>query len=139
MDQSRRSIALLAAAVLLVVVIVGGIARIAARRSARQSEATTVPVPSSDTTPQRAAADSTTASLTPVAQFVVQFVATRSIDTAHVVAARVRAPAGAAQILSEMKDGRPLYRVILGPYPTSATADSVGRAAHTAYWVRQAP
>ena len=57
-------------------------------------------------------------------------------SSARSIAARVRASGADPYIVSEPKKRHPLFRVILGPYPTSAAADSAGRASHTQYWVR---
>jgi septal ring-binding cell division protein DamX len=70
---------------------------------------------------------------------VVQFTATRSRDTARAVAARVHVPGAEPHILPDTRKGKPLYLVVVGPYPTSAKADSVGRTAHAQYYVRQNP
>ncbi len=99
-----------------------------------------VPPPASETPPPFAASESVTpapaAGAVKVPVYVVQFVATTSPDTAHSIAERVRANGADPYIVSEPKKRHPLFRVILGPYPTSAAADSAGRATHAQYWVR---
>jgi hypothetical protein len=98
------------------------------------------PSSATDAPPPFAASESVTA--TPAAAapdvpvYVVQFVATTSPDTARSVAARVRAGGADPYVVSEPRKRHPLFRVILGPYPTSAAADSAGRASRAQYWVR---
>ena len=96
--------------------------------------------PAAEASPPLAASESVTATLSAgtghAAVYVVQFVATANPDTAHSVAERVRANGADPYIVSEPTTRGPLFRVILGPYPTAGAADSAGRASHDQYSVR---
>lgn len=67
--------------------------------------------------------------------FTVQFAAVLNADTAHVTAAHISAGGKAPHVIATRRGGVTVYRVILGPYPTRAQADAVGRSAKRQYWV----
>lgn len=67
--------------------------------------------------------------------FTVQFAAVLSEDVAREAAAGVQVDGRTPRITSTVRDGRTVYRVVLGPYPTREEAERVGRAAGRAYWI----
>jgi cell division septation protein DedD len=88
----------------------------AARDSARTSD------PSSNAT-------------SPSAGFTVQFAAVLSEEIAREAAAAVQVDGRTPRITSTVRDGRTVYRVVLGPFPTREEAERVGRASGRSYWV----
>ncbi|MHB1863394.1 MAG: SPOR domain-containing protein [Gemmatimonadaceae bacterium] len=71
-------------------------------------------------------------------EFVVSFAALLSEGRASDLAAQIRVDGVAARVVMSVRDGTPIYRVVLGPYATRDEAERVGRAARHAYWVYEA-
>lgn len=67
--------------------------------------------------------------------FTVSFAALLSADKARELAARIRVGNETARVVTAMREGQPVYRVVLGPYPTREDADRVGRESRQSYWV----
>jgi cell division septation protein DedD len=67
--------------------------------------------------------------------FVVSFATLLSEQGAQVEASRVNVDGVQARVVSSTVSGRPVYRVVLGPYPSRADAERVGKRAGHAYWV----
>lgn len=73
---------------------------------------------------------------TPAAgQFTVSFAAILDESQARALAARIRVDGQVPRVTSADRDGRTLYRVVLGPYASRADAERVGRAAGQSYWI----
>jgi hypothetical protein len=73
---------------------------------------------------------------TPVpGQFTVSFAAILDEAPARALAARIRVDGQAPRITSSERSGKTLYRVVLGPYPSRAEAERVGRASGQSYWI----
>lgn len=69
------------------------------------------------------------------AGFVVSFAALLSERHASDLAALIRVDGATAHVIMSVRDGTPVYRVVLGPYATRDEAERVGRAARHVYWV----
>jgi hypothetical protein len=104
------------------------------RTSAPRDPADVVP----DTT--RVPTESTTVRIdsagTPAAgQFTVSFAAILDETKARALASRIRVDGQTPRITASERSGTTLYRVVLGPYPTRAEAERVGRASGQSYWI----
>ncbi len=69
------------------------------------------------------------------AVFTVQFAAVLTEELARQAAAGISVDGRAPRIATTVRDDRTLYRVVLGPYPTRADAERVGKASGRSYWV----
>lgn len=103
---------------------------------------TSAPRDSSDRVPDslRAVAESTSvrsdsAGTPAVGQFTVSFAAILDETQARALAARIRVDGQTPRITASEREGRTLYRVVLGPYPSRAEAERVGRASGQSYWI----
>ena len=103
---------------------------------------TSAPRDSADLLPDsaRTPADSTTTRAdsggTPVAgQFTVSFAAILDEGQARALAARIRVDGQSPRVTTSERAGKTLYRVVLGPYPTRAEAERVGRASGQSHWI----
>lgn len=67
--------------------------------------------------------------------FTVSFAALLSEDKAKDLANQITVAGQHPRIVTSVRDGTTIFRVILGPYPTRADADRVGHASGTSYWV----
>lgn len=67
--------------------------------------------------------------------FIVQFGALLSEESARQMAARIHVGGEQARVVATQRDGRPIYRVVLGPFLTHAEADRIGRESRHSYWV----
>jgi cell division septation protein DedD len=67
--------------------------------------------------------------------WVVSFAAFVSEPPARERAATIAVEGQKARVVSGETNGTPIYRVILGPYPTKADAERVGRASRVSFWV----
>ena len=56
-------------------------------------------------------------------------------ELARQAAAGISVDGRAPRIATTVRDDRTLYRVVLGPYPTRADAERVGKASGRSYWV----
>ncbi|MFN9794847.1 MAG: SPOR domain-containing protein [Gemmatimonas sp.] len=104
---------------------------------------TSAPRDSADLLPDslRAPADSaamptdSTSPVTVAAQYTVSFAASLDEAQARALAARIRVDGQTPRITTSEREGKTLYRVVLGPFPTRADADRVGKASGQSYWV----
>ncbi len=71
----------------------------------------------------------------PTSSFTVSFAAVLDEKQARQVASRIRVDGDTPRITTSDRAGRTLYRVVLGPYPTRADADRVGKASGQSYWI----
>lgn len=67
--------------------------------------------------------------------YTVSFAALLSGDKARELAARIRVGNESARVVTVMREGQPVYRVVLGPYPTREEADRIGRESRQSYWI----
>jgi cell division septation protein DedD len=65
----------------------------------------------------------------------VSFAALLAADKAHDLAGHIRVGSEAARVVTSMRDGSAVYRVVLGPYSTREEAERIGRASGQTYWV----
>jgi cell division septation protein DedD len=68
-------------------------------------------------------------------QFTVSFAAILDEKQARALAGRIRVDGQSPRVTTSERDGKLLYRVIMGPYPTRAEAERVGKASGQSYWV----
>lgn len=67
--------------------------------------------------------------------YVVQFAALLSEERAREMAATISVEGETAHVSTSVRLSQPIYRVVLGPYPTRAEADRMGRASGRSYWI----
>jgi hypothetical protein len=89
------------------------------------------PVP----TPAPAPAPRDTAARRPVSGYTVSFAALLVGDKARDLAASIRVGSENARVVTAVRDGSTIYRVVLGPYPTREEAERVGRESKQSYWI----
>jgi septal ring-binding cell division protein DamX len=97
-----------------------------------------------DSTTTRAVAGADSVRVTPApgdtipakpAGFTVSFFALLSEQRAQTEAAKIRVGNEVAHVETVMRNGVPVYRVILGPYPTCAEAQKVAHASGKSVWI----
>lgn len=99
------------------------------------------PVDSAALADSAARRDSTTSSARdsvakrPSAGFTVSFAALLVADKARDLAAQIHVGNESARVVTSMRDGATIYRVVLGPYATREEAERVGRESKQSYWV----
>ena len=67
--------------------------------------------------------------------FTVSFAALLSEDKAQQIASTIKVNGTAAHVVSTTTAGSPIFRVVMGPFPTREEADKIGRAARREYWI----
>ena len=67
--------------------------------------------------------------------WIVSFATVVTEPPAQTRAARIRAEGKSARVVPSQTAGTTVYRVILGPFPTKAEAERVGRQSGESYWV----
>jgi hypothetical protein len=67
--------------------------------------------------------------------FTLSFAALLDVGRARAEAATITIDGRAARVVTTVADGTTVYRVVLGPYPTRAEADRVGRASGRPYFI----
>lgn len=98
---------------------------------------TSAPRDSSDlpTRPDSVASPSRDSAAEQNGAFTVSFAAVLDEKQAKNVASRIRVDGQSPRITTTERAGKTLYRVVLGPYPTRAEADRVGKASGQSYWI----
>jgi hypothetical protein len=81
------------------------------------------------------ATTSTVADTTAPKGFVVSFAAFLAPDRARDLAGRIRVGGETARVVTAVRDGTTIYRVILGPFLTREEAERAGRDSGHSYWV----
>jgi cell division protein FtsN len=108
---------------------------VAGQTIAPRNPPTAIPRPA----PPRLPAD--TASATARAQpprakgWIVSFAAFVSEAPARQRAAIITVEGQKARVVTGETNGTTIYRVVLGPYPTKADAERIGRESHQSFWV----
>jgi hypothetical protein len=67
--------------------------------------------------------------------WTVSFAALLVPDKARDLAAQIHVGNETARVITAMRDGSTIYRVVLGPYATREEAERVGRESRNSYWV----
>jgi cell division septation protein DedD len=75
------------------------------------------------------------APVTPTTGFTVSFAALLSEEKAREIASLIKVNGNPAHVVSTTTAGSPIFRVVMGPFPTRDEADKVGRAAKHEYWI----
>ena len=96
----------------------------ATRRLRRPSPAPAPAPPPRDTAVRR-----------PPAGYTVSFAALLVADKARELAASIRVGSENARVVTAVRDGSTIYRVVLGPYSTREEAERVGRESRQSYWI----
>lgn len=89
----------------------------------RRDSTPPAPAPARDTVPRRASG------------YTVSFAALLQQDKARDLAAQIKVGAENARVVTAMRDGAAIYRVVLGPYATKDEAERVGKESKQSYWV----
>lgn len=71
----------------------------------------------------------------PATRWTVSFAALLVPDKARELAAGIRVGSETARVVTSMRDGATIYRVVMGPYATREEADRIGRESKQSYWV----
>ena len=56
-------------------------------------------------------------------------------DKARELAASIRVGSENARVVTAVRDGSTIYRVVLGPYSTRDEAERIGRESRQSYWI----
>jgi hypothetical protein len=67
--------------------------------------------------------------------YTVSFAALLVGDKARELASQIHVGSEGARVVTSMRDGSTIYRVVMGPYPTREEAERVGRESKQAYWI----
>jgi cell division septation protein DedD len=67
--------------------------------------------------------------------FTVSFAALLVPERARELASQIKVGNEQARVITAMRDGSAIFRVVLGPYPTREEAERVGRESKQSYWV----
>lgn len=73
--------------------------------------------------------------VTPPTGFTVSFAALLSEEKAQQIASTIKVNGNAAHVVSTTTAGSPIFRVVMGPFPTRDEAEKIGRAARREYWI----
>lgn len=67
--------------------------------------------------------------------FIVSFAALLSEEKAQQVASAIKVSGTTAHVVSTTTGGSPIFRVVMGPFPTREEANKIGRASKREYWI----
>jgi cell division septation protein DedD len=70
-----------------------------------------------------------------VRAFTVQFYALMVEERARELASQIQVDGQRARVVPSVQAGTPVFRVVLGPYPTREEAERVGSRAGHVFWV----
>jgi hypothetical protein len=76
-----------------------------------------------------------TTAAAPSTGFTVSFAALLSEENAQQIASTIKVNGNAAHVVSTTTAGSPIFRVVMGPFPTRDEAQKIGRAARREYWI----
>jgi hypothetical protein len=108
------------------------------RTSAPRDSADLLPVPPDSGRQPAPTSDSMPTSAPPSASagaHTVSFAAVLDEREARALASRIRVDGQVARITTTDRAGTTLYRVVLGPYPSRADAERIGKASGQSYWI----
>ena len=71
----------------------------------------------------------------PPAGYTVSFAALLVGDKARELAASIRVGNENARVVTGVREGSTIYRVVLGPYPSREEAERIGRESKQSYWI----
>src|SRR5439155_5090124 len=71
----------------------------------------------------------------PPAGYTVSFAALLVADKARELAASIHVGSENARVVTAVRDGSTIYRVVLGPYPSREEAERIGRESKQSYWI----
>ena len=71
----------------------------------------------------------------PPAGYTVSFAALLVGDKARELAASIHVGSENARVVTSVRDGSTIYRVVLGPYATREQAERIGRESKQSYWI----
>jgi cell division septation protein DedD len=91
------------------------------------------PAPAAPAEPAPPARD--TAVRRPPAGYTVSFAALLVADKARDLAASIRVGSENARVVTGVREGSTIYRVVLGPYATREEAERIGRESKQSYWI----
>ncbi|MGI9091153.1 MAG: SPOR domain-containing protein [Gemmatimonadaceae bacterium] len=102
------------------------------------------PLPAAPVPPPHAVASAPSVSVSPAARapapepaggpFTVSFAALLTEEKARALADSIEVEGARARVASAQRGGATVYRVILGPYPSKAEAERIGRESKRSYW-----
>ena len=93
------------------------------------------PPPVRDTAPTTPSPATAASVKPPSAGFTVSFAALLSEEKAQQVADAIKVNGTQAHVVSTNTAGSPIFRVVMGPFPTREEADKIGRASKREYWI----
>jgi len=67
--------------------------------------------------------------------YTVSFAALLAVDKARELADKIHVGNETARVVTVMREGQPVYRVVLGPYASREDAERVGRESRQSYWI----
>ena len=67
--------------------------------------------------------------------FTVSFAALLIPEKARELATQIHVGNETARVVTAMREGAAIYRVVLGPYPTKEEAERIGRESKQSFWV----
>ncbi|MDB4881919.1 MAG: Sporulation protein [Gemmatimonadetes bacterium] len=102
--------------------------------STRAPADSTAPAPDS-TAPTNVPPARDTTAHRPIAGYTVSFAALLVADKARELAAQIHVGSENARVVTAMRSGSTIYRVVLGPYSTREEADRIGRESKQSYWI----
>jgi hypothetical protein len=71
----------------------------------------------------------------PATMYTVSFAALLAADKARELAAQIQVGDERARVVTAMRDGAAIFRVVMGPYSTREEAERVGRESKQSFWV----
>jgi hypothetical protein len=71
----------------------------------------------------------------PSAGFTVSFAALLSEEKAQALASTIKVAGNSAHVVATTTAGSPIFRVVLGPFPTREEAEKIARASKREYWI----
>jgi cell division septation protein DedD len=103
--------------------------------SSTSASSTTPVLPQPGDTARSPGNSNTAQSTTTSPGFTVSFAALLSEEKAQQLASSIKVNGIDAHVVSTTTAGSPIFRVVMGPYPTREEADKIGRASKREYWI----
>jgi hypothetical protein len=102
--------------------------------AAAASDSVAAPAPAPTPAPPAAPPRDSAVRRQPVG-YTVSFAALLVGDKARELASQIHVGSESARVVTSMRDGSTIYRVVMGPYPTRDEAERVGRESKQSYWI----